>query len=468
MKLQNIILFLLFLFFTTDFLLAVPKKKSKQSTQTAKGFELVTEKEIKKWKTSRRVALIVGVNGYESLSRLTFANSDSLKMKLTLEQVGKFDEIILLNDQVGKEDTLLKPTRKNIIREFNRLTKSRPNLFLFYFSGHGFMDENGENILAPLDIVYKNKKQIKNTIKISSLVKEAKKLRQSIFFLDACREELKEGRKALEGEQFGELPEEVLNARGIGIMMGTKPGGFSYENKELGSGLFTHFLVEGISGGVQNEGPEYVTFRSLKSYVERNIKEYITKHKKEEQIPFTAGDYTGNFLIAVGRPEGKVQSQLYKYKNKNKNEILSRILYDTQKQRISQTFFTYGEGNKYIPSDLDGISKINIEQGKEKFVVQEYNLKGKEVYRYGYKYKKDVGVSISFLDNLTPKTIQYNKQKYKIAQKKDNEKNEVLYKHLRYKRKGKKLLKIEVYKDEKGIVKNNEDGIAKILYFYDK
>ncbi|MCB1193968.1 MAG: caspase family protein [Leptospiraceae bacterium] len=459
-------LFSFFLFFTILFdVYAVPKSK-RSNTQTKKGIDLVSEEEIKVWKSSKRVALIVGINGYESLSRLTFATGDSLKMKLVLEQVGKFDEIVLLNDQVGKDNLKYYPTKKNIEREFNRLVGGHPNMFLFYYSGHGFMNQDGENIIAPIDIVYKSKNEIRNTIKISTLVKKSKKLPQSIFFLDACREELKEGRKALQGEQFGNLPEEVIHARGIGIMMGTKPGGYSYENKELGSGLFTHFLVEGISGGVQNEGPEYVTFRSLKSYVEEKIQEYVTLHNKEEQIPFTAGDYSGNFLIAVGRPKGKIRSDLVTYKNFNKNDVYSRILYDTKNRRISQNFFIYGDGKKYIPSDLDGISKMNFEYGTNEFIAKEYNLQGEPVFNYGFQFKKGTGVIISFLEDGVYKVISYIKNKFTITKTDKNGRKSLILKEVSYKKRGKNLIQTEEYKNQKGEPKANELGFAKVVYLY--
>lgn len=248
----------------------------------AKGIGMAERLELDEWKNSRRIALIIGVNEYKSLAHLFFANNDSLKMKLALEQVGKFNEIILMNDETGKENPKLLPTKKNIVSTYNRIIKEKPDLLLFYFSGHGFMAQNGENVIAPINAIY-DSKEIKNAISISQLAKEAKKVPKAMFFIDACREKIVEGRKSLSGKIFGNFPDEVLNAKGVAIMMSTKPGGYSYEVRDLGGGLFTYYLVKGISGGVQDLGPEYVTFDALKTYTEQNIRNYAKNLKGKEQ-----------------------------------------------------------------------------------------------------------------------------------------------------------------------------------------
>ncbi|MCB1158639.1 MAG: caspase family protein, partial [Leptospiraceae bacterium] len=279
----------------------------------AKGMAIVPAKKLGVWNQSVRVALVVGVSAYPStsgLSSLKFGAGDSKQMAEVLRQVGKFGEgnIIVLNDDLGQTDASLKPTKENILRAFKTLVDKRPEVFLFYFSGHGF-EINNENVVAPLDaLMGKASDTPQNVLNVTKEIIEKatlKDVRQTMVFLDACRETLRAG-KAGGGKSFSAdfLPKSVKEGQGVGVLVGTNPGGYSYEDPDLGGGVFTHFLIKGISGEVQNRGGEYVTFNDLKTYVEEKMKFYTRNTKdRHEQIPYFKGDLTGDFLIAVGRPD---------------------------------------------------------------------------------------------------------------------------------------------------------------------
>lgn len=376
---------------------------------TSKGLRIASDEDVKKWNNSNRMAIVVGVNGYKSLSKLSFAVGDSLKMKVTLEQVGHFNKIVLLNDETGESDPKLLPTKANIEREFENMVKEEPSLLLFYFSGHGFMNSEKDNIVAPIDIVYKGEGNISDGVSITEFVKKSSKLPQALFFIDACREKLREGARAASGDVFGDLPDNVQNARGVAVMMGTKPGGYSYENPEIGGGVFTHFLLKGISGGVQNEfEPEYVTFGRLKDYVEKHVEEYSKSETGKSQIPYTAGDYTGNFLVSVGRPEGEVKSRVIKYFDNEKDLKYSRILYDTKDRILSQSFFIYGSGKTYTASDLDGISKVNIEYGKNQYNVKQYRIDGNIAFQSGASHITNSGLEFRYIEGSNFRKVIYD------------------------------------------------------------
>ena len=444
---------------------------NKTGAVKSKGMTIATEAEIKDWQGSKRVALVVGVNGYQTLSRLNFAVGDSTKMKLSLDQVGHFDKIVLLNDEVGERKKELLPTKANIEREFNALLLEKPKMLLFYFSGHGFMNNARENIIAPIDIQYQSREKVDRFVSITSLVKQAHGISQSIFLLDACREQLTKNTKALDGEKFGTLPPDVENAKGVAIMMGTAPGGFSYENENLGGGIFTHFLVRALNGGVQDEGPEYVTFGKLKEYMEKHIPEYTLKEVNKKQIPYTAGDYTGNFLLAVGRPKNEIESKIVKYLDKGKNLRLSRLLYDTEKKRIQQNFFLVSGNGSYSMSDLDGVQKMSYDYGKDSFSAKQYNLKGEmeEEYLYSAASKANVQFTsledqalkksiFTFEDNSIVETISYPKQDKTIT---PNRISQIVYKQ---NEKG-FISEISHFNEEKKLT-DNKHGIATIKYAY--
>lgn len=446
----------------------VKKSEANPEAEKRKGIFLTSEEDRQEWMNSNRVALIVGVNNYSSLSKLTFAVSDSKKMELTLSQIGKFKKIILLNDDEPSER---KPTRANIDRYLKELTGEHPAMLLFYFSGHGFMNKEGENVIAPIDIDYVNKEKISNYINIPEVVKLVKKnVKQGIFLLDACREQLTADTKSLQGEVFNDFPDEVTHAEGIGIMMGTMPGGFSYENPTLGGGTFTHFIVEGMSGAIQNEGMDYVTFGKLKEYVEKNMKEYTKKKTGKEQIPYVGGDYTGNFLLAVGHPKSEIQSKLVKYVDRIHQLRYSRILVDTLGRRIQQNFFLLGAGNNYSPSELDGIPRLLYDYGDEYFSVKQYNNKGEVQDEYGYNIKNQFP-EVIINDNNNYMKIVYSRESNFVDEKYFDKSDKPIadssqVAKIKYEHSNGLISKISYY-DLDGKLKLSKNGYAMIKYAYD-
>lgn len=341
--------------------------------------------EIKNWQSYRRTALIVGVSDYRpgsGLRRLNFGSSDSQKMGSVLKDVGKFTEIVVLNDELGKADPKLRPTKENILRERDRLLEMNPHLFLFYFSGHGF-ELKGENIVTPSDTVMGTENaEALNTLNIASeIIEEAKSYNkkrkekssepeeedrfshirdgaeQVIVFLDACREAARDG-KAGVGKPFSDFPERIKTAKGVAIFLGTSEGGFSYEDGQLAGGVFTHFLVKGISGEVQNNGAEYVTFNGLKEYVEKATAEYIRLKGRNKQIPIAAGEYKGDFLLAVGRPGSEIKVETVQYRSKSGDRVNSKRIIDSKGRRLRLSFFNESEDGSIFPASLDGISHL--------------------------------------------------------------------------------------------------------------
>ena len=355
-------------------------------TDAKKGIQIVSEEDQKNWSGSKRVALIVGVSSYplgSGLSRLNFGASDSQKMASVLHDVGRFDEVVLLNDEIGISNPALSPKKENIIRERDRLLAMNPHLFLFYFSGHGF-ELKGDNVVTPIDTVMgKDKEEPKNVLNIAKeIIDEAKSYRaarqakvkkteedeisetkehygvsQVIVFLDACRETLRDGRSG-SGVKFSEFPERIRSAKGVGIFIGTSPGGYSYEDGKLGGGVFTHYIVQGMSGEVQNKGGEYVTFNDLKNYVETEMAEYIRKKGKNEQAPYAKGDYTGDFLLAVGRPDKEVRVDALQYRSKSGDRVDSKRIYDSKGRKLRLSFHNISDDGNIYPAALDGISQI--------------------------------------------------------------------------------------------------------------
>lgn len=96
-----------------------------------------------------RAAVIIGVNTYDHFPTLDLAESDAQRMyKHLIEQGWDIDNTDLL---LGKQATLDAVTKR--IDELNDTRYSDDAFLVFYFSGHGFLDKNGEGRLAFNDTV---------------------------------------------------------------------------------------------------------------------------------------------------------------------------------------------------------------------------------------------------------------------------------------------------------------------------
>lgn len=432
---------------------------------TSKGLYLKTKQEIQEWKNSARYALVIGVNDYLNMNRLKFAAGDAKKMYLSLKQVGEFQEVVLMNDFQEKDS--LKPYYNNIMKQYKRLIDKNPSLLLIYFSGHGFMNVKGENVVATLNSDVKQNKEVLN---LTSLIKQAKDkgIGQVVFFVDACREQLEEGKKNVRKSQsFSKIREEAVNAKGWAIMVGTSPGDYSYEDNELNSGIFSHFLVEGLNGGFQKEGGlyEYLTFQDLKNYVDKKMRKYIKKSNREKQKPYIVGDFTGDFLISTRVPENSIRYEKYLIGQDRDNKYI-RILYDTKQRKIEEAFFTITDAREYIKADVNGIARISFDYGKSYFKASQYNLKGEFIFEHGLSIEKNKiilkysGGQKFYKEVYDKNLLLLNKTEYK-------DKADKIGTTIFIKRTGSLLYSMEesFYKDEKYTQKIvNEEGIFKIKY----
>ncbi len=477
------------------------------------GWQNVPKDRQEAWQKTRRVALIVGVGNYLKESRLNslkYTSNDSQKMASVLKDIGHFDEVVLLNDDTGFYNNRYKPTKENIIREFRRLVKTDPQTFLFYFSGHGF-EEKEENIVALSDTV-KEAGTSRNVLNVAKEIIEPAKLwklrerqeknrkgeteedeynppgvndgiPQIMVFLDACRETI-DGKKGGEkGTAFGEfkLPERLRGAKGVGIFLGTSPGGFSYEDSSLGGGVFTEFLVKGLSGEVQNRGGEYVTFNDLKLYVEQEMKAYIKAKGKNEQAPYSRGDYTGDFLLAVGRPKGSVHLSEQSYRIGSENAEGKR-LFDSQGRLLRLAFFNSGADGEAVPASIDGISRIvasyhdkcfenngiSYTSRKDEFdrpclSLHQFDRKGNLEFVHEIRYRPDRGWEIlrPYLDETGTKNAVREKE------------TEIQYQRTGYDFNGNPILDEylgRMKQDEKGSLERllpDKEGIARVVQNFD-
>lgn len=128
---------------------------------------------------SDRIALVVGVAGYQHLPPLENTRNDAAAMASTLEGIG-FDVSLALDPGTAEMEQLL---------DDFAFRSEVADLALVYFAGHG-IEVQGENFLIPADAkVASNRDVQRQSLSLKQLlaaVDRARKMR--IVILDSCRD----------------------------------------------------------------------------------------------------------------------------------------------------------------------------------------------------------------------------------------------------------------------------------------
>lgn len=403
------------------------------------------------WNQKKRVALLVGVNQYTDTTSLKFPVSDSKKMKTILEKVGYFDHIEILNDEEGLRDKTKLPTKENIEGMFKALIDSKPDTILFYFSGHGLIDGEKNNAIAPSDTKVSNDfKKVENIINLDELAKQVDtSIEQGIFLIDACRSPLPKGQKiVLDNSDLSQeskksnssniptitikkklpfskelLREDVENARGVSILIGTSPDNTSLEDETLESGIFTYYMIKGLEGGILNETiEEYVTISSLRSFIDKkfianreediSVLEDILNNTKPDSERYSqvknriveaknrlpqrtyliapARGVTGDPLISFGRPNWNHIVERVKYIDDDGVIIYAKNHLEEGIRKSYMNFFSKQESTgKFYPDDLDGVGKMKFDYDANFFEAIQYDKEGREIFTHKLEYDSD-------------------------------------------------------------------------------
>ena len=192
-------------------------------------------------------------------------------------------------------------TRENIVAQLSRLQNTHPqDAVLIYLAGHG------ENIsdkwyFIPHELTYPEREEnVKakglSSDDLSGHIKNIK-AQKILLLVDAC----KSGAVlvAFRGFEDRKALSQLSRSTGVHIVAASTKDQFAAEVKELGHGVFTYTLLEGLKGKAATKG-ESVTVRKLMGYVEEQLPEITKKYKQEAQYPVV--DSRGmDFPLVTGR-----------------------------------------------------------------------------------------------------------------------------------------------------------------------
>ena len=252
--------------------------------------------------TTQLYLFVVGVNTYKNPKyTLNYAKADAAAFTeaITTGSKSLFGKIntTLLNDAEA--------TKEGITAAFEKIKiAAHPqDLFIFYYAGHGVVNDKKEFFLVPYDVtqLYGNDGALAqkgfSAAALQQMSKEIKAQKQ-LFILDACQsagalEVLAGSRGAAEEKAIAQL------ARATGTQWLTASGSeqFASEFSQLGHGSFTYCLLEAFKGDA-NPGDKKLTVKQLDAYLQTKVPEITQKYKGTPQYP-ASYSYGNDFPIII-------------------------------------------------------------------------------------------------------------------------------------------------------------------------
>lgn len=253
---------------------------------------------------SKKHALLIGVNEYDFLGELSFAQRDAEEFSNTLlNECGfKSSEVQLMtcSSRGG-----LRAQSRYVEEMLSNLTKfDNLDLLVFGFWGHGFSSGNGGLYLCGYDA---REDDLERSAVPLSLVKA--KLAQvgaedTLCILDCCQartagrgsSQVMERSAANEIKNLSRLVEletaavDPRVARSIATLTSCKEGETAYEWQEREHGVFTAHLIDGMRNGLHRAS-------ELADYVSDKVPQTSTALFRQQQTPWYVSEGRGDVLL---------------------------------------------------------------------------------------------------------------------------------------------------------------------------
>jgi TPR repeat protein len=256
-------------------------------------------------KTPKTWVLLIGIDNYpRGIPALHCCTADTESLRNAFLKCGlDADYITMMNDNCKDTDPLY-PNSTNIETQIKALCQGagKDEDVVISFSGHGIEDKNtGEAFWATKNIVLKDNTVDKKTVIsrrwVERIMRESKAAKK-LLISDCCREEfnIAEGIKTLAGSHFKaadsfdeeysrSLSKNVFGGKftGFARLTSCSEGQRSREHRTKKNGVFTYFLVEGLSGRAAKDGK--ITLMDLYDYASVRTRAYVRTEFSSLQVP---------------------------------------------------------------------------------------------------------------------------------------------------------------------------------------
>lgn len=244
---------------------------------------------------SKLFVLAIGINKYKNPAyNLNYAVADASAVVDRIKGSGSdiFKSIVIYNYQ----DELAR--RDSILAAFGRIAKqAQPqDAFVLFYAGHGVMSEGTPEIPKDFYLVLYNVTQLYgkdeilkahglSAVELRELSKKISAQKQ-VVFLDACQSGAAVETFAMRGAAEEKAILQLARSTGSYLIASTGSEQYATEFKELGHGVFTYTILEGLSCNADgSEKDKKVTIKELEAYLNDNIPALTEKYHGTVQYP---------------------------------------------------------------------------------------------------------------------------------------------------------------------------------------
>jgi|GEM_PF-452304 len=242
--------------------------------------------------------LSVGINEYKNPAlNLNYAEPDA---KAIVDFFRRSGDDLFKTSEI-REIYNGQATKIKILSLLKELESSSPqDVVLIYLAGHG-ENINEKWYFIPHELTYPEREEdvIAKAISSDELSNSIKniKAQKILVLIDACKSGA--ALLAFRGFEDRKALSQLSRATGVHVVAASSKDQFAAEVKDLGHGVFTYTLLDGLNGKAASKG-ENVTVRKLMLYIDEQLPELTKKYRQEAQYPVV--DSKGmDFPLVKGR-----------------------------------------------------------------------------------------------------------------------------------------------------------------------
>lgn len=252
---------------------------------------------------ARVVTVIVALENYRAaqanqIEPVEFAMADAEAFKATVEATfaAHRPEVVMLTDSDATHATTINEIKSRV------WGLCKDDLFIFYYAGHGFHDETGNRLTVwDTSVTNIDGTTLSLDADLASVLR-ASPCQRVLAFIDACATRFKPlGRTVVTPLDTAEFGKFLQTASYNAVFLSCRAGGQSYPDRDLGHGVWTHFLLKALNGTVPGAiGPGgYITNATLQDYLRQEVPRHVAQNPriKATQTPEAVVTATNTFAI---------------------------------------------------------------------------------------------------------------------------------------------------------------------------
>ena len=247
-------------------------------------------------------AVVVGISQYKAVQPLRYADKDAVAFYDYLTQhleVPKEQTTLLLNEQAT-----LMSLKRTLGTELKRKAGEKDTIIVYY-AGHGAPeadaiagDDDGlEKYIVPYDADPRDLYTTALPMREIETIFQRLSPERIIFISDSCYSGATAGRTFATASRRAVVSDNFLKrlSKGKGriVLSASKASEVSEEREDLGHGIFTYYLLEGLRGSADADKDGIITVDEVYSYVSKKVPEATGQN----QHPVKKGEVEGQLIL---------------------------------------------------------------------------------------------------------------------------------------------------------------------------